>query len=54
MPLSIFKQLGLGEAQPTTVTLHLIDISLNPRGLIQDVLVKVDKFLFPADFITMC
>ena len=54
MPLSIFKRLGLGEARPTTVTLHLADRSLkHPRGIIEDVLVKVDKFIFPADFIVL-
>ena len=54
MPLSIFKRLGLGEARPTTVTLQLADISLkHPRGIIEDVLVKVDKFIFPADFIVL-
>ena len=54
MPLSIFKCLGLGEARPTTVTLQLADRSLkHPRGVIEDVLVKVDKFIFPADFIVL-
>ena len=54
MPLSIFKRLGLGEARPTTVTLQLADRSLkHPRGIIEDVLVKVDKFIFPADFIVL-
>ena len=54
MPLSIFKRLGLGEACPTTVTLQLADRSLkHPRGIIEDVLVKVDKFIFPADFIVL-
>ena len=54
MPLSIFKRLGLGEARPTTVTLQLADRSLkHPRGIIEDVLVKVDKFMFPADFIVL-
>ena len=54
MPLSIFKRLGLGEARPTTVTLQLADKSLkHPRGVIEDVLVKVDKFIFPADFIVL-
>ena len=54
MPLSIFKRLGLGEACPTTVTLQLADRSLkHPRGVIEDVLVKVDKFIFPADFIVL-
>ena len=54
MPLSIFRLLGLGEARPTTVTLQLADRSLkHPKGVIEDVLVKVDKFIFPADFIVL-
>ena len=54
MRLSIFKCLGLGEARPTTVPLQLADRSLkHPRGVIEDVLVKVDKFIFPAYFIVL-
>ncbi|XP_030477993.2 uncharacterized protein LOC115695035 [Cannabis sativa] len=54
MPLSVFKRLQLGEAKPTTVTLQLVDRSLaHLRGVIEDVLVKVDKFIFPADFIVL-
>ncbi|XP_062112768.1 uncharacterized protein LOC133823929 [Humulus lupulus] len=54
MSLSVFKRLGLGEARPTTVTLQQVDRSLtHPRGIIEDVLVKVDKFIFPADFIVL-
>ena len=54
MSLSIFRRLSLGEARPTTVTLQLTDRSLkHPRGVIEDVLVKVDKFIFPNDFIVL-
>ena len=54
MPLSLFRSLGLGEDRPTIVTLQLADRSLkHPRGVIEDVLVKVDKFIFPADFIVL-
>ena len=54
MPVSIFRRLGLGEACPTRVTFQLADRSLkNPRGVIEDVLVKVNKFIFPADFIIL-
>ena len=54
MPWSIFKKLKLGEACPTTVTLQLVDRSLtHPRGIIEDVLVKVDKFIFSANFIIL-
>ncbi|XP_062112935.1 uncharacterized protein LOC133824084 [Humulus lupulus] len=52
MLLSVFKRLKLGEARPTMVTLQLADRSLaHPRGIIEDILVKVDKFIFPAEFI---
>ncbi|XP_010248084.1 PREDICTED: uncharacterized protein LOC104591013 [Nelumbo nucifera] len=54
MPYSVFKKLGLGEPQPTRVALQLADRSLkHPRGIIEDVLVKVDKFIFPIDFIVL-
>ncbi|KAL5572868.1 hypothetical protein UlMin_022465 [Ulmus minor] len=48
------KKLGLGEVKPTTGSLQLVDRSIkHPRGIIEDVLVKVDKFIFPADFIVL-
>ncbi|XP_017250868.2 uncharacterized protein LOC108221505 [Daucus carota subsp. sativus] len=54
MPLSIFVKLGVGEVKPTSVRLQLADRSLAyPRGVVEDVLVKVDKFIFPADFIVL-
>ncbi|KAL5543561.1 hypothetical protein UlMin_007345 [Ulmus minor] len=54
MPMSVFKQLGIGNARPTIVTLQLIDRSFaHPEGKIKDVLIQVDKFVFPADFIIL-
>ncbi|XP_019267037.1 PREDICTED: uncharacterized protein LOC109244409 [Nicotiana attenuata] len=54
MPLSVFRQLGLGEPRPTTVILQLADRSLaHPEGVIEDVLVQVGSFIFPADFIIL-
>ncbi|XP_019256322.1 PREDICTED: uncharacterized protein LOC109234712 [Nicotiana attenuata] len=54
MPLSVFRQLGLGEPRPTTVILQLVDRSLaHPEGVIEDVLVQVGSFIFPADFIIL-
>ena len=50
----MFKKLGLGEAKPSTITLQLVDKSLGyPRGVIEDVLVKVNKFIFPTDFVVL-
>ncbi|KAK4263287.1 hypothetical protein QN277_028723 [Acacia crassicarpa] len=54
VPMSIFKQLAVGKARPTIVTLQLADHSIVlPEGKIEDVLVKVDKFIFPVDFIIL-
>ncbi|XP_024024351.1 uncharacterized protein LOC112092431 [Morus notabilis] len=54
MPMSVFRKLGIGEAWPTTITLQLADRSLaHPKGKIEDVLVKVDKFIFRVDFIIL-
>ena len=54
MPSSILRRQGLGEARPTTVTLQLADRSLkHPQGVIEDVLVKVDKFIVPTNFIVL-
>jgi hypothetical protein len=33
------------------MTLQLVDRS--PRGIVEDVLIKVDKFCFPVDFIVL-
>lgn len=36
------------------MTLQLADRSLTyPRGIIEDVLIKVEKFIFPADFLIL-
>ncbi|KAL4308125.1 hypothetical protein GQ457_01G012990 [Hibiscus cannabinus] len=54
MPKSVFQRLGIGKARPTTVMLQLSDISyVHPEGKIEDILVRVDKFIFPADFIVL-
>jgi hypothetical protein len=45
---------GLGELKPTKVVLQLADRSVViPRGIVEDVLVQVDKFYFPMDFIVL-
>ncbi|XP_075101789.1 uncharacterized protein LOC142177219 [Nicotiana tabacum] len=54
MPLSLFKQLGLGAPRPTTVMLQLADRSIaHPEGVIEDVLLQIGKFIFHADFIIL-
>ncbi|KAL0344744.1 UNVERIFIED_CONTAM: Retrovirus-related Pol polyprotein from transposon.6 [Sesamum radiatum] len=54
MPYSIFAKLGMHELTPTIVTLQLADRSIKyPRGIIEDVLVKVGKFVIPVDFVVL-
>ncbi|GKF20279.1 reverse transcriptase domain-containing protein, partial [Tanacetum coccineum] len=54
MPLSIWKKLSLPELTPTRMTLELADRSITyPKGLAEDVFVKVGKFYFPTDFVVI-
>uniref|UniRef100_A0A2N9FBH9 Retrotransposon gag domain-containing protein n=1 Tax=Fagus sylvatica TaxID=28930 RepID=A0A2N9FBH9_FAGSY len=54
LPFSVYLQLGLGELKPTSVTLQLADRSVRkPRGVVEDVLVKVENFYYPVDFIIL-
>ncbi|CAL9004973.1 unnamed protein product [Prunus brigantina] len=52
MPYSVYLQLGLGELKATTISLQLADRSVKyPRGIVEDILVQVDKLILPADFV---
>ena len=54
MPLSVVKRLSLGDLTPTTITLQMADRSMaQPEGILEYVLVKVGKFVFPVDFVVM-
>nr|GEU66284.1 DNA-directed DNA polymerase [Tanacetum cinerariifolium] len=54
MPLSIWKKLSLPELTPTRMTLELADRSItSPKGVAEDVFVKVGKFHFPTDFVVV-
>jgi len=54
MPLSMMKKLGCGQPKPTRMTVTLADWSISyPFGVLEDVLVKVNELVFPADFVIM-
>ena len=54
LPYSVYKQLGLGELKPTNITLSLADRSMKiPKGIVEDVLVKEDKFYYPVDIVVL-
>ncbi|GJZ32405.1 reverse transcriptase domain-containing protein [Tanacetum coccineum] len=52
MPYTMYEKLGLGEPKATRMSLELADRSIQyPRGIIENVLIKVDKFVLPIDFV---
>ena len=54
MPLSVVKRLILGELTPTTMTLQMLDRTMTqPEGILEDVLIKVGKFIFLVDFVVI-
>ncbi|XP_050233378.1 uncharacterized protein LOC126681868 [Mercurialis annua] len=55
MPLSLFRMLFRDQTVKTTsMVLRLANHSLKrPYGIVEDVLVKVDKFIFPVEFVIL-
>ncbi|XP_070015487.1 uncharacterized protein [Nicotiana sylvestris] len=54
MPVTIYKRLGIGRARPTSMLLQLADrIVKRPSGILDDMLIQVGKFVFPADFVIL-
>ena len=50
----MYKQLGLADLKPTNITLSLADRSVKiPKGIVEDVLVKIDKFYYLVDFVVL-
>ena len=48
------KKMNLGELTPTTLSLQMANHSLTyPQGMLEDVLMKVDKFIFQVDFVVL-
>ena len=54
MPLSIYKKLDLGDPKSTAMRLLMADRTVKrPIGILHDVLVKVESFIFPVDFVIL-
>ncbi|XP_070035004.1 uncharacterized protein [Nicotiana tomentosiformis] len=54
MSYSVFKTLGIGQPRATSMRLQMEDRSMKrPLGIIDDVLVRVDRFILPADFVIL-
>ncbi|GJX58811.1 putative reverse transcriptase domain-containing protein [Tanacetum coccineum] len=54
MPLLTYLNLGLGELAHTKLTVELADRTVKyPKGIAENVLVRIGKFTFPVDFIIL-
>ncbi|XP_070047331.1 uncharacterized protein [Nicotiana tomentosiformis] len=54
IPYSIFKILGIGKPRPASMRLQIADHTMKRSlDVIEDVLVHVDKFILPADFVIL-
>ncbi|XP_070039442.1 uncharacterized protein [Nicotiana tomentosiformis] len=56
MPLSIYRKLEkeVGQIRSAPISLQLANqTTLIPEGIVEDVLVRVDKFVFTVDFIVV-
>ncbi|XP_075088482.1 uncharacterized protein LOC142170465 [Nicotiana tabacum] len=54
MPLAIYTKLGIDRARLTSMLLQLADRMVKrPTGILDNVLVQVGKFVFPADFVIL-
>ncbi|GKD51206.1 BYPASS-related protein [Tanacetum coccineum] len=52
MPNSIFKHLGLTNLKETNMLVEIDDMTQQlPLGIVENVLVKIDKFMFPCNFV---
>ncbi|XP_023740975.1 uncharacterized protein LOC111889075 [Lactuca sativa] len=53
-PYSFFKKLNILKLEPTQMTVCLADKTIiHPRGVCKDILIKVDKLVFPVDFVVL-
>ena len=54
MPYYVAKRLNLGEIELIALSHQMADRSMaSPKGIIEHVLIKVDKFIFPVDFVVL-
>ncbi|XP_015947543.1 uncharacterized protein LOC107472540 [Arachis duranensis] len=54
MPLSLMRKLQIHELKPTKIALQMADKSIQQAlGVVENVLVKVDKFFLPVDFVIL-
>ncbi|GJW08677.1 putative reverse transcriptase domain-containing protein [Tanacetum coccineum] len=54
IPKSMFEHLKLAQLKKTDMLVEMVDMTKkSPTGIVENVLVKIDKFLFPSEFVVM-
>ncbi|GJZ59252.1 zinc knuckle CX2CX4HX4C containing protein [Tanacetum coccineum] len=51
MSLSMYKRLGIGKLKQINMVTEMADnTKCTPKGIVENLLIKIDKFIFPVDF----
>ncbi|GJV00658.1 zinc knuckle CX2CX4HX4C containing protein [Tanacetum coccineum] len=54
MPFSMYKRLGKGKLKPINMLIEMADnTKCMPKGIVENLLIKIDKFIFPVDFVIL-
>ncbi|GKC98129.1 hypothetical protein Tco_1168404 [Tanacetum coccineum] len=54
MPFSMYKRLVIGKLKEIKINIELADNSkCTPKGIVRNLLIKIDKFILPIDFIVL-
>ncbi|GJZ59256.1 reverse transcriptase domain-containing protein [Tanacetum coccineum] len=54
VPLSMYKRLGIGKLKPINMVIKMADdTKCTPKGIVENLLIKIDKFIFPVDFVIL-
>ncbi|GJR57467.1 hypothetical protein Tco_1499629 [Tanacetum coccineum] len=54
MPFSMYKRLGIGKLRPINMVIEMADnTKCTPKGIVENPLIKIDRFIFPIDFVIL-
>ncbi|GJR22441.1 protein kinase-like domain, concanavalin A-like lectin/glucanase domain protein [Tanacetum coccineum] len=54
MPFSMYKRLGIGKLEPINMVIEMADnTKCTPKGIVENLLIKIDRFIFPVDFVIL-
>ncbi|GKA53476.1 zinc knuckle CX2CX4HX4C containing protein [Tanacetum coccineum] len=54
MPLSMYKHLGIGKLEPINMVIEMAyNTKCTPKGIVENLLIKIDKFIFLVDFVIL-